>query len=107
LSDYLLFFISTHAKYLLFCSLFSDEENLKEDAAAAPLADAPAADEVPTQEATAVAKSPEAAVKKAASRSSKSLKRASVACTSLDAHRPMSSADDVSTNFCGLLFLLL
>jgi hypothetical protein len=107
LGAYLLFFISTHAKYLLFCSLFSDDENPKEDAVAAPLVDAPAVDEPPTQEATAVAKSPEAAVKKATSRSSKRLKRAPVASTSLDAHRPMKSADDVSTTFCGLLFLLL
>jgi hypothetical protein len=53
-----------------------------------------------------VPKSPEAVVKKAASRASKCLKKASAASTSLDAHRPTSSDDDVS-NFssCGLLFL--
>jgi hypothetical protein len=82
-----------------FCSLFSDNENPKEDAAATPLVDAPAIDEPPSQEAAVVAKSPEAAVKKAASRASKCLKRAPVASTSLDVHRPMSSADDVSTIF--------
>jgi hypothetical protein len=50
----------------------------------------------------------EAAVKKAGSRASKRLKKAPVASTSLDAHRPMSSANDVSTIvFCGLLCLLL
>jgi hypothetical protein len=95
----LLFFISTHAKCLLFCFLFSDNENPKEDAATAPLIDAPAIDESPSQEAAVVAKSPEATVKKVASRASKCLKRAPVASTSLDAHRPMSSADDVSTTF--------
>jgi hypothetical protein len=92
LSTYLLFFISTYAKCLLFCSLFSDNENPKEDAATAPLVDAPAVDEPPSQEAVVVAKSLEAAVKKAASRASKCLKRAPVASTSLDAHRPVSSA---------------
>jgi hypothetical protein len=102
LSTYLLFFISTHAKCLLFCSLFSDNENPKEDAATAPLVDAPAIDELPSQEAAVVDKSPEAAVKKAASRASKCLKRAPVASISLDAHRPMSSADDVSTTFLWL-----
>jgi hypothetical protein len=90
-----------------FVPFFSDDENPKEDAVTAPLVDAPAVDEPPTQEVTAVAKSLEAAVKKATFHSSKRLKRAPVASTSLDAHRPMSSADDVSTTFCGLLFLLL
>jgi hypothetical protein len=99
LSTYLLFFLSTHAKCLLFCSFFSDNENPKKDAATAPLGDAPSIDEPPSQEAAVVAKSPEAAVKKAASRASKRLKKAPVASTSLDAHRPMSSADDVSTTF--------
>jgi hypothetical protein len=44
-----------------------------------------------------VPKSPEAIVKKAASRASKRLKKASAVSTSHDAHRPMSSDDDVST----------
>jgi hypothetical protein len=44
-----------------------------------------------------VTKSPEAVVKKAASRASKRLKKTPVASTSLDAHRSMRSADDVST----------
>jgi hypothetical protein len=99
LSTYLLFFLSTYAQCLLFCSFFSDKENPKKDAATAPIVDAPAIDEPPSQEAAVVPKSPEAAVKKAASRASKRLKKASVASTSLDAHRPMSSADDVSTTF--------
>jgi hypothetical protein len=79
--------------------LFSDNENPKKDAATAPIVDAPAVDEPPSQEVAVVPKSLEAAVKKAGSRASKCLKKASVASTSLDAHRPMSSADDVSTTF--------
>jgi hypothetical protein len=79
--------------------LFSDNENPKKDAATAPIVDAPAVDEPPSQEAAVVPKSPEAAVKKADSHASKCLKKALVASTSLDAHRPMSSADDVSTTF--------
>jgi hypothetical protein len=79
--------------------LFSDNENPKKDTVTAPIVDAPAIDEPPSQEAVVVPKSPEVAVKKAASRASKRLKKASVVSTSLDAHRPMSSADDVSTTF--------
>jgi hypothetical protein len=90
-----------------FCSLFSDNDNPRRDAATAPLVDAPATDEPPSQEAAVVAKSPEAAVKKGtSSRASKRLKKVSVASASLDTHRPVGSTDDVSTTFCGLLFLL-
>jgi hypothetical protein len=91
-----------------FCSLFSGNENPKRDATTAPLIDAPSANELPSQEADVVAKLPEASVKKGtSSRASKCLKKAPVASTSLDTHRPVGSADDVSTTFCGLLFLLL
>jgi hypothetical protein len=92
-----------------FCSLLSDNEDPRKDAATAPLVDAPAADEPPSQEAAVVTKSPEAAAKKGApSRASKHLKKAPMVSTSLDTHRLVSSADDVSTTFfCGLLFLLL
>jgi hypothetical protein len=100
LNTYLLFFLSTHAKCLLFCSLFSDNENPRKDAATAPLVDAPAIDEPPSQEAAMVAKSPEATVKKGApSRASKHLKKAPIASTSFDTQRPVGSADDVSTAF--------
>jgi hypothetical protein len=81
------------------CSFCSDNENPKKDAAIAPIVDAPAIDEPPSQEADVVPKSPEAVVKKAASRASKRLKKASATSTSLDAHRPTSSDDDVSTTF--------
>jgi hypothetical protein len=50
-----------------------------------------------------VPKSPEAAAKKAGSRASKHLKKASGASTSLDAPRPVIPTDDVSTiYFCCL-----
>jgi hypothetical protein len=54
-----------------------------------------------------VVKSPEAPVKKGNSRASKRLKKAAVAGTSLDTHRPMVSADDVSITSYDLLCLLL
>jgi hypothetical protein len=84
---------------LLLCSFCSDNKNLKKDATTAPIVDAHAIDEPPSQEADVVPKSPEAVVKKAASRASKCLKKASAASTSLNAHRPTSSDDDVSTTF--------
>jgi hypothetical protein len=96
-----------------FCSLFSDNENPNKDATTAPLVDAPAADEPPSQEATVVAKSPEAAVKKStSSRASKRLKKALMASASLDTHRPVGSTDDVVScsftilNFSSHVFLL-
>jgi hypothetical protein len=70
-----------------FCSLFSDNEDPRKDAAAAPLVDAPAADEPPSQEASVVTKSPEAAAKNGAPyRASKRLKKAPMASTSIDTH---------------------
>jgi hypothetical protein len=90
-----------------FCFLCSDNENPKGDTAPASAVDAPASNEPPSQEAGAVVKLPEAPVKKGNSRSSKCLKKAAVASTSLDTHRPMVSADDVSIASCDLLCLLL
>jgi hypothetical protein len=92
-----------------FCSLFSDNKDPRKVAATAPLVDAPAIDEPPSQEAAVVTKLPEAAAKKGApSRASKRLKKAPMASTSLDTHRPVSSADDVSTALnWWLTFLLL
>jgi hypothetical protein len=85
-----------------FCSLLSDNEDPRKDAATTPLVDAPAADELPSQEVTVVTKSPEAAAKKGAP---SRLKKAPMVSTSLGTHRLVSSADDVSTAFfCGLLF---
>jgi hypothetical protein len=109
LNTYILFvfFLSTYGKCLLFVPFFSDNENLKRDAATTSLIDTPVANEPPSQEAAMVVKLPEAPVKKANSRASKHLKKANVPSTSLDTHRPVGSADDVSTTSCGLLFLLL
>jgi hypothetical protein len=84
---------------LLFCFFFSDNENPKKYVATAPIVDAPAIDEPTLQEAAMVPKSPEAAAKKAGSRASKRLKKASAASTSLDAPRPITSTDDVSAIF--------
>jgi hypothetical protein len=72
-----------------FCSLFSDNENPKRDAATASLVDTPAANEPPSQEAAMVVRSLEAPVKKANSRASKHLKKVTVASTSLDTYRPV------------------
>jgi hypothetical protein len=54
-----------------------------------------------------VVKSPEAPVKKGNPRASKRLKKAAAVSTSLDAHRPVISADDVSTAPFGLCFYSL
>jgi hypothetical protein len=90
-----------------FHSFCSDNENPKGDAAAAAIVDIPTSNEPPFQEAGAVVKSPAAPIKKGNSRSSKHLKKAAVASTSLDAHRPVISVDDVSTAPCDLLCLML
>jgi hypothetical protein len=91
---------------LAFCSFCSDSENPKVDAATAAVVDIPASNEWPSQEAGVVVNSSAAPVKKGKSRSSKRLKKAAVASTSLDTHRPVTSADDVSTSPCGLFFYL-
>jgi hypothetical protein len=109
LNTYLLFvlFLLTYAKCLLFVSLFSENEDPKRDAATAPLVNTPTANEQPSQEAAMVVKLPKAPPKKGNSHASKRLKKAAVASTSLDTHRPVGAADDVSIASCGLLFLLL
>jgi hypothetical protein len=53
-----------------------------------------------------VPKSPEAAAKKAGSRASKRLKKASAASTSLDAPRLVIPTDDVSTIYFSCLLAL-
>jgi hypothetical protein len=83
-----------------FCFLRSDNTNLKRDTATA-------SNEPPSQEAGAVVQSPEAHVKKGNPRASKHLKKAAAASTSLDTHRPVISANDVSTASCGLFFYCL
>jgi hypothetical protein len=93
----MLFFLSTWTEYFTFCFLFSDDEDPKKFAAPAPITDAPVVDEPPSQEAAVVPKSLEAAAKKAGSRASKRLKKASAVSTSFDAPRPVIPTDDVST----------
>jgi hypothetical protein len=102
----MLFFLSTWTECFTFCFFFSDNEDPKKFATTAPVTDAPVVDEPPSQEAAVVPKSPEAAAKKAGSRASKRLKKASAASTSFDAPRPVIPTDDVSTiYFCCLLSL--
>jgi hypothetical protein len=103
---HILFFLSTWTEYFTFCFFSSDNEDPKKFAATAPVIDAPVVDEPPSQEAAVVPKSPESTAKKAGSRASKRLEKASAASTSLDAHRPVIPTDDVSTiYFCYLLAL--
>jgi hypothetical protein len=94
-------------KSFAFYSFCSHNENPKKDAATAPFVEATAADEPSFQEAAPVVKSPEAPLKKGNPRASKCLKKAAAISTSLDAHQPMTSADDVSTSPCSLFFYLL
>jgi hypothetical protein len=86
---------------VLACRSFcSDNEKPKGDATTAAIVDIPTSNEPPSQEAGVVVKLPVAPVKKGNSRSSKRLKKAAVASSSLDAHRPVVSTDDVSTAPC-------
>jgi hypothetical protein len=95
-------------KVFTFCFLCSDNENPKKDVATAPSVEATTADEPSFQEAAPVVKSPEAPAKRvSSSHGSKRLKKATNASASLDAHRPTSPSDNVSTNPCDLLGLLL
>jgi hypothetical protein len=90
-----------------FCFLCSDNEYPKWDTATASAIDTPASNEPPSQEAGAVVQLPEAPLKKGNPRASKRLKKIVVASTSLDTHRPVISADDVSTTSCNLFFYCL
>jgi hypothetical protein len=89
-------------KVFAFCFLCSDNENPKRDTATTSTVDTPASNEPPSQESGAVVQSPEGNP-----HASKHLKKAAVASTSLDTHRPVISADDVSTASCNLLFYCL
>jgi hypothetical protein len=84
---------------LSFAPFLSDEENPKRFAAATPITDAPVVDEPPSHEVYPAEKSPKAPrkpVKKVvAVRSSKRGKKSSDAGAFLEAHRSMSSSDDV------------
>jgi hypothetical protein len=84
---------------LSFAPFLSDEENPKRFAAAAPITDAPIVNEPPSQEVDPAAKYPKALrkpVKKVvAVRSSTRAKKLSDTGASLEAHRSMSSSNDV------------
>jgi hypothetical protein len=80
-----------------FCFLLSDDDDPKRDAAAALLLDILTVTKAPSQENAMVVRSPEALAKKGIpARASKRLKKAVAVGTSLEAHRPMASSDDVS-----------
>jgi hypothetical protein len=92
----------------IFYTFCSDNENPKKHAATAPSVEATAADEPSFQEATPVMKSKETPAKRVpSSRGSKHLKKATDASTSLDAHQPSTSSDDVTTSPGALLCSLL
>jgi hypothetical protein len=83
-------------KVSTFCSLPSDDENPKKDAASTSFVEEMVADEPSLQEAAPVTKSPKAPVKKViASRGSKHLKKSTDVGASLDTHRSTSSSNDV------------
>jgi hypothetical protein len=89
-----------------FYSFCSDNEKPKGETGTAPVIDTPASNEPPSQEAGAVVKSPEAPVKKGNPHASKRMKKATTISTSLDTHRPVTSADDVSISPYSLFFYL-
>jgi hypothetical protein len=91
-----------------FCSLRSDNDDPKRDAATAPLLDTLTVTKAPSQEDTRVVKSLEAPAKKGTPTcASKRLKKAVAVGTSLEAHRPVASSDDVSIASCSQFFRFL
>jgi hypothetical protein len=99
LFSYAFFFLSTWIEYSTFCFLFSDEEDPKRFAAAAPIIDTPVINESPSHEVDPVVKSPKAPrapVKKVvATRGSKRVKKSTDAGASLEAHQSTSSFGNV------------
>jgi hypothetical protein len=88
-----------------FCSLLSDDDDPKRGAAAAPLLDTLIITKVPSQEEAVVVKSAEAPPKKSTPvRAPKRLKKMVAVGTSLEAHRPATSSDDVSIAYCSRFF---
>jgi hypothetical protein len=88
-----------------FCSLLSDDDDPKRDAVAAPHLDTLTVTKAPSQEDAMVVKSPEAPAKKGTpAHASKRLKKAVAVGTSLKAHRPVASSNDVSIASCSRFF---
>jgi hypothetical protein len=109
LFSYTIFFLSTWTNRFTSGFYFSDEENPKRFAAAAPATDTPAINEPPSQEADPAVKSPKAPrapVKKVvATRGSTRVKKSTNAGASLEAHRPTSSSDDVRVDIGIFVFV--
>jgi hypothetical protein len=96
------------SKVFAFCSLLSDNDDPKRDAATAPLLDTLNVPKAPSQEDATVVKSPEAPAKKGTPAcASKRLKKAAAVGSSLKTHRPVASPDDVSIASCSRLFYCL
>jgi hypothetical protein len=84
-----------------FCSLLGDDDDPKRGAAATPLLDTLIITKAPSQEEAVVVKSPEVPPKKSTPiRASKRLNKTVAVGTSLEAHRPAASSDDVSIAYC-------
>jgi hypothetical protein len=95
-------------KKFAFCSLLSDDDDSKRDAATTPLLDTLTSAKTPSQVDAAVVKLPEAPAKKGTPAcASKHLKKAAAVGTSLETHRPVASPDDVSIASCSRLFYCL
>jgi hypothetical protein len=83
------------------CFLLRDGEDPKKDAATAPLLDALTISKEPSQEETVVVKSSTVPpAKSTPTRASKHLKKVVTMSTSLEAHRPAASFDDLSIPSC-------
>jgi hypothetical protein len=82
---------------LLFVPFLSDDDDPKRDAVAAPLLDTLIITKAPFQEEAMVVKSPEVPPKKSTLvRASNRLKKMVAVGTSLEAHQPAASSNDVS-----------
>jgi hypothetical protein len=87
-------------------SLFSDDDDPKRDAAAAPLLDTLTITKEPSREEAVVVRSPEVPPKKSTFvHASKRLKKVGAASTSLEVPRPAASLDNVSNAFCTHFFV--
>jgi hypothetical protein len=90
------------------CFLLRDDDDPKKDATAAPLLDALTISKEPSQEETVVLKSSTVPpAKSTPTHPSKRLKKAATVSTSLEAHRPAASSDDVSIASCTQFFHFL
>jgi hypothetical protein len=88
------------------CFLLRDDDDPKKDAAAAPLLDALTISKEPSQEEMVVVKSSTVPpTKSIPTHASKHLKKAVIVSTSLEAHRPAASSDDVSIASCTQFFI--